>query len=226
VRAFGEDKKPVFRDIKLQATSGTLSTDIIHCGNNYALNFCTVGMETASIMTSLNMYDKISPSIKKYRKLNAFVYTTLFYLGGAMAVFNKKILNQHYTITIDGNDFSGVYGTINVANGPCYGKNMKAVVTAMPDDGVLDALFLKGIGSFRAVRLITPFTKGEFRRFPEYFTLKRLRKIEIRSEDPLLVDLDGEVFFDTNLTVEIIPEAVKIVTPGGAAYEKRMDVDE
>ena len=103
---------------------------------------------------------------------------------------------------------------------------MQAVVTAMPNDGVLDTIFLKCTSRLKAAGMITPYTKGKYRRFPKNFILKRLRKIEIRSGDPLLVDLDGEVFFDTSLTVEIIPEAVKIVAPGGAVYEKRMDLDE
>jgi diacylglycerol kinase family enzyme len=53
-----------------------------------------------------------------------------------------------------------------------------------------------------------------------------MKKIEIQSRDPLLVDLDGEVFFDTSLQVEIIPQAVKIVTPGGIGFLKRADLHE
>ena len=221
MRAFGEGKEAMFRDIRLQAISPVILTDIIHCGNNYALNFCTVGIESDTIMKTLDMYNSISHSVRKYRKLNAFVYSMLFYVGGTRAVFNKKILDQHYTITIDGEDFSGVYGAINIANGPCYGGKLSAVITAMPNDGVLDALFFRSAGSFKTALLIPPFTKGEFRRFPKYFTLKQMKKIEIRSDDPLLVDLDGEAFFDTSLSVEIIPKAVKIVAPGGIEYQRR-----
>jgi diacylglycerol kinase family enzyme len=223
IRAFGEDKKELFRNIKLQAVSPAILTDVIHCGNNYALNFCTVGIESDTIRNCQNMYNKVSFGIKRIKKLDAFVYSTLLYVSGAISVFNKKILNQYYKITIDGEDFSGVYGTINIANGPCYGGNKSPVITAMPNDGILDALFFQCMNSFKAACLIPPFTKGKFRRFPKYFTLKRLKKIEIFSNDPLLVDLDGEVFFDTSLTVEVIPAAVKIVAPGGISYKKRAD---
>jgi diacylglycerol kinase family enzyme len=226
IRAFGEDKKALFRDIRLQVTSPAILTDIIHCGNNYALNFCTVGMESDAIMTSMKIYSHFSKKLRKFHNINYFLYVMLFYLGGIIAVFNKKVQKQYYRIDIDGEDFSGNYATINIANGPCYGGNMNPVITAMPDDGFLDALFFRHKSVPRTASLITKFTKGKFRRYPKDFNLKRLRKIEIQSEDPLLVDLDGEVFFDTSLRVEIIPQAVKIVAPGGIGFLKRADFHE
>ena len=218
IRSFGEGQKEHFRNIKLQTTSQAIPTDIIHCGNNYAINFCTVGLESDAIMSALNLYNGISPHIRKFQRLNKFVYTKLFLLGGAMAVFNKKILNQHYAVTIDGEDLSGVYGTISIANGPCYGVDMNPVITAMPDDGFFDALFFHSSSSFKTASIIPNYLKGKFRNYPDYFIWKRFKRIEIRSKDPLLVDLDGEVFIDTSITVEIIPQAIMFTTPGGLAY--------
>jgi len=51
-----------------------------------------------------------------------------------------------------------------------------------------------------------------------------MKKIELRSADPLVVNLDGEVYFDTSLVVEIIPAAVKIVAPGGIAYKRKTNI--
>jgi len=226
IRAFGEDKKAMFRDIRLQVISPAILTDVIHCGNNYALNFCTVGMETEAIMTCLKVYSQFPQKFRKYQKVNYFLYVMLFYLGGITAVFNKKVLKQNYKISIDGEDFSGNYASVNIANGPCYGGNMNPVVTAMPNDGFLDALFFKHKNVPRTAGIITKYTKGRFRRYPNDFTLKRFRKIEIQSDDPLLVDLDGEVFFDTSLQIEIMPGAVNIVAPGGIEFLKRADVNE
>jgi len=223
IRAFGEDKKAMFRDIRLQVISPAILTDIIHCGNNYALNFCTVGMESDAIMTCLKIYSQFPQTLRKFHSVNYFMYVMLFYLGGVIAAFNKKVQKQYYKIGIDGEDFSGNYATINIANGPCYGGDMNPVVTAMPNDGLLDALFFKHKSVPRTASLITKYTKGEFSRYPKDFILKRFRKIEIQSEDPLLVDLDGEVFFDTSLKVEIIPQALKIVAPGGIEFQKKAD---
>jgi len=47
VRAFGEGKNKIFRDIKKQATANAIPTDIISIGNRYALNFCSAGFAPA-----------------------------------------------------------------------------------------------------------------------------------------------------------------------------------
>jgi diacylglycerol kinase family enzyme len=146
-------------------------------------------MESDTVHAALRAYNKIAGKIRKYQKLNSFIYMMLHYISGARSIFNKKVLNQYYKISIDGEDYSGVYGTINIANGPCYGGYMHLVITAMPNDGALDVIFLRQTGSFKTARLIKPHTMGEYRRFPDNFTLKRFRKIEICSRDPLLVDL-------------------------------------
>jgi diacylglycerol kinase family enzyme len=227
VRAFGEGKNGLFRDIRLQKESPAIPVDLIHCGSRYALNYCTVGLESRAAMTSVMLYSLVRGKIRKYRRLSFLVYTLLFYLSGAKAVMNRRILNQRYAITADGEDMSGVYGTINIANGPCYGADKNPVVTAMPDDGTLDAMFFNCPSRLKAASLIGPYLRGDcFRLSKKYFTWKRLRQIGIRSEEPLLVNLDGETFFDTAVTVEIIPSGVKFVAPGGIGFCKRINADE
>jgi diacylglycerol kinase family enzyme len=39
VRAFGEGREALFRDIGLQAISPAIPTDILKCGSNYAIDF-------------------------------------------------------------------------------------------------------------------------------------------------------------------------------------------
>ena len=218
VRSFGEGKNALFRDIRLQASSPAVLTDIIRCGNNYALNYCVLGIESNANMNYIRIYSKSSRFIRKFKKFNSFVYSTLIKASGVRAAFNKNNHSQYYSVTVDGEDLSGVYGCINIANGPCYGGNLNAVISAMPDDGILDTIFFRYPGSAKAVSFFWRYIKGEFRRYPECFLLKKLKKIELHSDDPLVVCLDGEVFFDTSLIVEIIPQAVKIVAPGGIAY--------
>jgi diacylglycerol kinase family enzyme len=221
VRSFGEGRKALFQDIALQASSPVIPADIIRCGNNYALNVCTVGIESDTLVNVLSSYERIARRVRRYRGLTAAIYALLFVVFGIKAVFTKRLLNQYYTITIDGKDFSGVYGSINIANGPCYGGNKNPVLSAVPDDGFLDALFFRCRDSFEAARLLQSYVRGEYRRFPRHFTWRRFKKMEIRSLGPLLVDLDGETFFDTNITVEIIPGGIPFAAPGGLVYERR-----
>jgi diacylglycerol kinase family enzyme len=225
LRAFGENKSELFRDIKLQATSPTIPTDIIYCGNVYALNFCTVGVESDAIMKTLEFNKALENRKGLFRWLNDALYLVLYYLGGIQAAFNKPVITQRYSLTIDGEHLTGQYCSINIANGPCYGGDKNAVITAVPDDGFLDALFFKSTKPFRILKEMVPYTMGRYADYPGDFIWKRVRKVAIRSNAPLYIDLDGEVFFDTNITVEVMPAAVKIVAVKGLKYEKRAEPD-
>jgi diacylglycerol kinase family enzyme len=219
VRAFGEGLEDTFRDIPRLAAARAIPTDIFHCGSNYALNFCTVGLESAAIFRAVDLQQKLK-SWPRFFRNSRHVYNTLYYLGGVMVMFDQRTLRQEYAISIDGEDLSGVYASVNIANGPCYGGNKSAVVTAVPDDGLMDVLMFKGSSTLRGLIRILPYTSGQYSRFPEDFSLKRGKNISIRSKDPLMIDLDGEAFLDTNIAVELIKGAVKIVAPDNLSYKK------
>jgi diacylglycerol kinase family enzyme len=220
VRAFGEGLENTFRNIPLLAAAPALPTDILHCGSNYALNLCTVGLESAAIFRAVAIQKGLRTWPRFFRD-SRWAYNMVYYLGGVMVMFDKKLLNQEYDISIDGEDLSGAYASVNIANGPCYGGDKSAVVTAVPDDGLMDVLMFRGSSTLRGLTRILPYTKGHYDRFPADFSLKRGRIISIRSRDPLMIDLDGEAFLDTNITVELIKGAVNIAAPDNLSYKQR-----
>jgi diacylglycerol kinase family enzyme len=225
VRAFGEHKNELFRDISLQAVSPAVPTDIIYCGNVYALNLCNIGVEADAVLkaTAINRYLENRNGIFPW--LNDTLYLLIYYLGGIQAIFNKPLISQNYTLIIDGEELAGQYCSINIANGPCYGGDKNAVITAVPDDGLLDTLFFKSAPSLKILSEMIPYTRGRYADYAGGFVWKRVRKIVIRSDAPLYIDLDGEMFFDTNITVEVMPAAVKIVAVNGLKYERRAEPD-
>ncbi|MDR1058640.1 MAG: hypothetical protein LBL43_03745 [Treponema sp.] len=219
IRSFGEGLEDRFRNIPLLASAPALPTDILHCGSNYALNLCTVGLESAAIFRSVDIQQHLKFWPRFFRDSRR-VYNMTYYLGGCMVMFDKKLLTQEYNISIDGEDLSGAYASVNIANGPCYGGDKSAVVTAAPDDGLMDVLMFKSTGTLRGLTRILPYTKGRYDRFPKDFTLKRGKIISIRSAEPLMIDMDGEAFLDTNLTVELIKGAVRIAAPDNLVYKR------
>jgi diacylglycerol kinase family enzyme len=219
VRAFGEGLEGIFRNIPLLAEAPAIPTDMLYCGGNYALNLCTVGLESAAAFRAGAMQKNLR-SWPRFFRNSSYVYNLIYYLGGFMVMFDKKTLMQEYNISIDGEDLSGAYAGINIANGPCYGGDKSAVVTAVPDDGFMDILMFKGNTALRGLRRVVPYTKGHYHRFPGDFTMRRGKIISIRSADPLMINLDGEMFLDTNITVELITGAVKIAAPNNISYRK------
>jgi diacylglycerol kinase family enzyme len=222
VRSFGEDKLPLFRDIAKQVCAGTIKPDIIYCGSNYALNFCTVGVESASIMRTMRFTRAFDWAIRRSRRIVPLLFT----LGGVAAAWDRKVREQRYSITLDGERADGTYSAVNIANGPCYGGNKSAVTSAVPNDGVLDALLLKSVSAPKILQIIPHYLRGGYYKYPDLFTYRRARRAEISSETPILVNLDGEVFFDTGITVEVMPQAVNIVAVDGLGYERRAEARE
>jgi diacylglycerol kinase family enzyme len=222
VRAFGGEYYDRFRDVALQVTAPAIPTDIIHCGNNYSLNFCTVGMETAAVIRTI-------PLNKRFEKVRLMFpgITSLFYtLGGVAAAFDKNICGQRYDLQADGTDYSGRYNAINVANGPCYGSGKSPVATAVPDDGFLDMLVTRKMGTLKTLGVMPGYLRGKYYKFPKTCFLRRVKKITIRSESPLLVNMDGEIFFDSRVTIELIPRAIKIAAVDNLAYRRRAEFRE
>jgi diacylglycerol kinase family enzyme len=222
IRAFGDSHYEYFRDIKLQVEAPAIPTDIIHCGNNYALNFCSVGQESAAVMKAIPLNKRFEKIRLMFPGLHSLFYT----LGGIAASFDKKLCGQHYELRADGLDFSGRYNNINVANGPCYGAGKSPVPTAVPDDGFLDMMLVRKLGPLKVLHFMPRYLRGDYYKYPKVFLLRRVKKITIRSEEPLLVNMDGEAFFDSRVTIEIIPRAVRIAAVNNAAYRQRAEFRE
>jgi diacylglycerol kinase family enzyme len=218
VRSFGDNLEDSFRDIPRLAMAPAISTDILHCGSNYALNNCTLGLESAVIFQTVEMRKNLK-NWTRFIRDNGRIYNLLYYFGGAMVMFDKKITKQEYTINMDGEDLSGAYAGVNIANGPCYGGDKSVAVTAIPDDGFFDVLMFKRSGVLRGLTRALPYTGHD--RLSGDITLKRGKIISIRSREPLMIALDGEAFLDTNITVELIKGGVRIAAPDNLPYKQR-----
>jgi YegS/Rv2252/BmrU family lipid kinase len=214
IRAFGEGKASMFRNVPDIIRGKTIATDVISFGNNYALNTFTIGLESMSVINMNKLKIKYNNLLKRF----SFLYNMMFFFGGAPSFFDQKILNQQYDIFIDNVDYSGRYTAINVANGPCYGGNKSAAPFARPDDGFLDVILFKYVGAIRTLSVLPNYVNGKT---PSNCEVIKAKRIEVYSKDPLQIQADGEIFFDTKLVVEVKPGAVNFVTINDLKYQTR-----
>jgi diacylglycerol kinase family enzyme len=147
----------------------------------------------------------------------------LYTFGAFRNIFNRHIVNQSYRLIVDGVDESGRYMLLNAANAPCYGGDKCAVPTAMPDDGWIDLMTGTSTNRLRLLRMVVPYTQGQYKKFPGSLKCRRVKKLELSSDAPLTIDLDGEVFYDTHLTVEIVPNSLKFVVPYDLPFVSRAE---
>lgn len=219
--AFGDDGFESFRNISLLADAPALPTDVIHSMRNYALNFCALGLEADVDMRIGALKRAIARPLGTPGKISTARYALIREAAIVSCAFRKSVIRQYYRVSVDGEDLSGYYATINIANGPRYGGGKAAVIRATPDDGWLDALFTKTCGPADVLKMAPSYLNGRYQKFPDKIFSRRGKKFSISSDTPMIVSMDGEIFYDTQLTLEIVPAAVRIVAPAGAAYVRR-----
>jgi len=215
VRAFGEDKYPLFRDIEKQANAGTIPTDIISVGHRYILGFCCIGFE-ASVIFKYRDWSRRFPILPK-------IFGKSFYFAGVPhTLFDKKLTTQKYEVRIDGKLYDGQYVALNFANTPCYGGDKVPFPAADPTDGYIDIMLINSKITPRFLAAINDYLKGKAQKYPDIFKGVRGKEISIISDSPIQIVTDGEPYFDSSVHAKILSGAVQIVTPDGTPYKKRI----
>jgi len=206
---FGKEYEHLFRSIETQVASGTTPVDAIRSGNVHGISHSLVGLEARSNLHSIEMagrtklptnYRYILPALKE------------ILLGKAKA--------QKYKINIDGVSCDGNYISINIANGPCYGKEMCAAIDAHPNDGFLEVYMINEMSALKLLTIISPYTKGEYRKAPKYVKHFSGKKIVVSSNDVICFSVDGENFYDKEIEFEAIHHAIKFVIPNEVDLKK------
>jgi diacylglycerol kinase family enzyme len=213
LRAFGSEHFPEFRDIKLLSKSPSVPTDIINYGGNSALSIVSLGLEGSAILITEKMVKRIS-KIPFMRKLIPTLYT----LGAVVVILNKKLRSQYYNINIDGVDYSGEYVDINIGNSFGNGGKNASNPYAVPNDGLLDVVFIKKMTMIKCLLSVSAFVNGDFEKIPESFFHKRFRRLSASSPESIRICADGEAFYTSEVNIAIKPAAVNIIAPAGVTY--------
>ncbi|MDR3316155.1 MAG: hypothetical protein LBS98_06745 [Coriobacteriales bacterium] len=217
VRAFGEGMEPLFKNIAKQAIAPTIPTDIFTCKDRYALlNFAAIGIESQVYHNYTNMAQWSGEGLRVSPLLTSLYYS----ISSVLVMFNRRVCNQYYEIILDDNEVIKGNGSINLANGPCYAGDKAPNYRAVPDDTLMDFLFLRESGLLADLSLIPSYIKGKAYEDTKHFIYRKVKKVEIKSNRHLLVVIDGETFSDTEVTFEVVPHAIQFVTPDGVDFKR------
>ena len=66
-------------------------------------------------------------------------------------------------------------------------------------------------------RFVTPYSKGEYWRFPQYAQSCTAKEIRITSEKDIVTCLDGEIFLFKDVTFRLSDKKVNFFAPKGAS---------
>ncbi len=96
-------------------------------------------------------------------------------------------------------------------NGTECAGGMKLTPDAKMNDGLFDVLLIHDMPVIRRLFNLTKVYSGTHILSP-YFTIKRCKRLKIRSDNPVLLEADGEILGVSPFNIEIIPASIRIKT--------------
>jgi diacylglycerol kinase (ATP) len=107
----------------------------------------------------------------------------------------------------DGKQQAQRYVVLAVTIGPTYGAGFRINPTADYCDGLFDICTIRYMPLLRAMKLLPIVQKGEHTNLPEA-TFYRAKSVYIQGQQPLNVQMDGEIGKATSYDVRILPGAL------------------
>ncbi|HCY7564410.1 TPA: diacylglycerol kinase family lipid kinase [Staphylococcus aureus] len=189
---------PNHKQASEQMISAQVGTyDVIKINNQYALNFVGLGL---IVQNAENVQDGSKD-----------IFGKLSYIGSTV----KTLLNPtqfNYQLSIDDKTYSGETTMILSANGPFIGGSHIPLTDLSPQDGELNT-FIFNEQSFSILNDI--FKKRDSMNWNEITQgIEHIpgKKISLTTDPAMKVDIDGEISLETPIDIEVIPNAIQLLT--------------
>lgn len=128
----------------------------------------------------------------------------------------KALVLHHRTPAVriehDGATLARRVTLIAIANGRCYGGAFVVAPNAALDDGRLELVVADAMSRLQVLGLVPKVMKGEHLDHPAV-SHHRVRRVMVRSEEPLVVHADGEILSldGREIEVELLPAALQVL---------------
>jgi lipid kinase YegS len=170
--------------------------DVGKANEHWFLNAATAGFGAEVTATT-------SPELK--RLLGPAAYTVM----GAILAMNVR--QYHGRLTLPGREITGSGPVAIIGNGRQTGGGVQVAPRARIDDGLLDVLVIRHIPAtalLAAARELQQFSSEG-----EYISYWQSPWVEVHSEEPMPVNLDGEPVHFSSVRYEAVPKAIRLIAP-------------
>ncbi|MCC4220302.1 diacylglycerol kinase family lipid kinase [Staphylococcus saprophyticus] len=171
--------------------------DVMKINDEYALNFVGLGL--------------IVQNAENVQNGNKDIFGKLSYVGSTV----KTLLNpEHfdYKISVDDQTVDGNTSMLVVANGPFIGGSRIPLTDLSPNDGYLNTFIFKEQSSSVLNDVFKQRDSMNWNKMTEGIKHLPAKKITIETDPQMKVDIDGEINLKTPLEIEVIPNAIQILT--------------
>lgn len=206
VRSFAN--KEFFSDLNAQIDGEEIGFDLLRVNDRYSVNVTNIGFDCDVVVELMKL--------KKFPIMRG----PFGYLCGVFVTLCRK-MGQKMTATLaDGSTFTDSYLLCSFGNGRYYGGGFCAAPRSCADDGLLEFTLVKKLRRLRFLTVLPCYKKGMHLDKPslrKYITYARTPSVKLHSDKPFGLSRDGEVTFHTDVEVEAVKNAIRIVLPKGAA---------
>ena len=200
IRMFGEADMHKFSDLRKLVNGTVRPVDLIDCNGRYGMNICSVGIDA-----------RIGTDVHKYSKIPVIGGATGYIVS--LIVNLLKGINSEFTVSTSENTYSGEFSLICACNGRFYGGGFNPVPEAMPDDGQIEFLIVKGVSRLKLVRIINKYAKGRYRELEDVITHYRGETMQISGGSEFVVNIDGEAIYASRVSLKLVPAGINFIFP-------------
>jgi diacylglycerol kinase (ATP) len=170
--------------------------DIGQANDRYFFSIAAMGFAT-----------EVNRKANQFRRLRvSALYTVLT----VTTIFTTE--PRFFTVTCDGHERHCYSWLIAVGNTWSCGRGMALVPAARPDDGLLDACIVNGMGKLELLSVFPRVFRGTHIYHTGIETL-RGREITVRAEGPCEIYADGERIGSLPVVLRAVPQALSVMVP-------------
>ena len=183
IRYFENISRERFLDISACVRGREISCDVLRCGDFYALNNISAGLDAITAKRQI-----------KVKKLPLVSGGAAYKI--ALGYSFLSAMKNPIRFEVDGEEVTVGNGSVALAvlgNGKYYGGGFKATPLADIGDGLMDFCSVPTISRLEFLKYVGDYQKGDhLETMPDVY-YRKCRKIRMISEKPLILQADGEI---------------------------------
>jgi YegS/Rv2252/BmrU family lipid kinase len=161
-------------------------------------------------VASFGLGGDVSELVNRWRNtLPRWIGGSARFAAAAIAALGRY-KNVAVSLRLDEREMTINSNLIVVANGRFAGGGMMLAPHAELDDGLLDVIVTDEATRLDVIRELPRIQRGAHLKNPKV-TEMRAREVSINSEEPMAIDLDGEMLGFTPAHLRVLPSAIRFV---------------
>lgn len=205
--------KGSFSDIKNILNGTAMDIDLIKANDRLCVNVANFGFD-AVVAQKVNDDRKKNGHGKKGSYISGIFEALVSAMKNEASVYaNGELLNE-----------SGEYLLCTIGNGQYVGGSFNCSPRAMLDDGMLEVCLVNCVSRFKFITMINNYIKGthlDNKNCMKIMSYRRVDNVKVIAPKGLTYTLDGEIMKTTELNINIIPKAIKLIVPERPLYEEK-----